>query len=127
MMRLYREGGKVQQVLTYLFGVTNGKGGKGIVFSKCWPIFPGIYGQLTMTYEGAKRNVRTYCKRSRHLSVFGQYRKNALMPKGPRHHLVNCSPEGMLELNGSMGQYFSGYSTVSQRSWRKGEKKKDTG
>ena len=45
------------------------------------------------------------------------------MPKDPSHlHLVNCFKEGMLEFDGCMGQCFSRFLTISQRSRGRGEK-----
>ena len=39
------------------------------------------------------------------------------MPKFPRHfQQVNCFQEGRLEFDGPMGQCFSRFPTVSQRS-----------
>ena len=48
------------------------------------------------------------------------------MPKVPRYlHLVNCFQKGMLKLDGPMGQCFSRFMTVSQRSREDGKKRKE--
>ena len=51
--------------------------------------------------------------------------RNASVPNVPRHlHIDNCFQEGMLQFEGPMGQCFSRFLTVSQRSRGRGERKK---
>ena len=48
--------------------------------------------------------------------------------KVPRHlHLVNCFQEGMLECDDPMGQCFSRFPKVSQRSRVRGKEEEGTG
>ena len=69
-MRLYGKGEnsgpsllQAQLVRDNLFGLTDGEKEKRLLLAQCAGLsFLDIYGQSTMTNEGAKRNVRTYCK-----------------------------------------------------------------
>ena len=90
----------------------------GLLLVSCAGLpFHGIYGQRTITNEEVekKRPAPTASTAGTCLSVVNI--RNASMPKIPRHlHLVNCFQERMLEFDGPMGQCFSRFLTVSQRS-----------
>ena len=86
-------------------------------------LFPIVTAKEKMTNEGAKRNVPHLLQAQQALFVCGQYRKRC-SAKVLRHlHLVNCFREGMLDFDGPMGQCFSRFLTVSQRSRGEGEKR----
>ena len=76
---------------------------------------PGIYGQRIKTNEGAKKKCPAPTAST--VGSCGQYRQRSNAKRSTAANLINCIQEGMLELDGHVGQCLSRFPTVSERSW----------
>ena len=117
---------QAQQVRNYIFGVINGEREKWVltaVYYLSRYLRPKNNDQCR---SKKKRPARTASTAGTCLSVVRIGDAPAL--KVPRHlHHVNCFKDGMLEFGVPVGQCFSRFPTVSQRSRRRGKRKKGTG
>ena len=78
-----------------------------------------------MTNEGRKRNVPHLLQEQQTLVCLCQCRKRSRAKSSTAFHLVNCFQEGMPEFDSPMGQCFSRFLTVLQRTRGEWKKKKE--
>ena len=109
---------QAQQVWYYLFGLTNG----AIAHALDYLLTIFTAKEQTMTNEGAKRNVPHLVQAQQAPVCLWSISETLRCQK--LHGLVNCFQEGMLGFDGPLGQCFSKFLTVSQRSRGRGEKEK---
>ena len=69
--------------------------------------------------KGQKETTRTYCKHSRHLSIFGRSNAKSSSASSPSQLFSGW----MIEFDGPMKQCFSRFLTVSKTGlgWERGE------